>query len=210
MRVRAVAPTVVPMAEQAHGAKESAMSHAANAPSLSFSHVGIYVRDIALMEDFYRRVMGFIVTDRGSLPPVELVFLSRDPAEHHQLVLASGRPEEVPFNVINQLSFRVADIAALRRFHDIVQGEAVSDLRPITHGNAISLYFRDPEGNRIEVFFDTPWYCLQPVRKPLDFSQTDTQIMARAEAVARSLPDFKPRAQWIAEMKARMQAGIHA
>ena len=41
-----------------------------------FSHVGIYVRDIAKMEDFYRRVMGFIVTDRGE-PVAELRPVSR-------------------------------------------------------------------------------------------------------------------------------------
>ena len=35
----------------------------------SFSHVGFHVRDIAKMEDFYKRVMGFIVTDRGEIAP---------------------------------------------------------------------------------------------------------------------------------------------
>ena len=61
----------------------------------SFSHVGFYVRDIARMEDFYRRVMGFFVTDRGQLDTprgrVDLVFLSRDPEEHHQIGRASCR-----------------------------------------------------------------------------------------------------------------------
>ena len=179
-------------------------------PAVAFSHLGFYVRDLARMEDFYRRVLGFTVTDRGNLGTVRLVFLSRDPEEHHQVVLASGKPEGMAFNPINQISFRVADVAALRRFHELLEGESITEVHPVTHGNAISLYFRDPEGNRIELFFDTPWYCEQPVREPVDFSCSDEEIMSRAETIARGLPNFKPRQEWVAEMRARMQAGVHA
>lgn len=179
-------------------------------PSVAFSHVGFYVHDLGVMEDFYSRVLGFTVTDRGELDTpkgrVNLVFLSRDPNEHHQIVLATGRPEGLAFNVINQLSFRVPDVAALRHFNNALQREKASELSPVTHGNAISLYFRDPEGNRIELFFDTPWYCAQPCREPVDFSKTDAQILQRAEEVARSLPGFKPRAQWSAELARKMNA----
>ena len=173
-------------------------------PSVAFSHVGFYVHDLAGMEDFYARVLGFTVTDRGELPTptghVGLVFLSRNPEEHHQLVLASGRPETLAFNVINQLSFRIRDLAALRHFARVLEAEEATDLMPVTHGNAISLYFRDPEGNRIELFFDTPWYCAQPCREAVDLSATDAQILARTEALARGLPGFKTRASWSAEL----------
>jgi catechol-2,3-dioxygenase len=176
-------------------------------PSLAFSHMGLYVRDLAAMEDFYSRVLGFTVTDRGNLGPVALVFLSRDPGEHHQIVLASGRPAEAHFNVVNQVSFRVPDVAALRHFHAAIATERVSDVAPVTHGNAISLYFRDPEGNRLELFVDTPWYCAQPCREPVDFSRSDAEILAETERIARALPGFKPRAAWMAELGARMGAG---
>ena len=167
------------------------MSVFASVPALSFSHVGFYVRDIALMEDFFRRVLGFIVTDRGNLGPVQLVFFSRDPEEHHQIVLASGRPDDLPFNLINQISFRLRGIAELRRFHQLLVEEQhasrISDMQPVTHGNAISIYFRDPEGNRMELFFDTPWYCEQPLREPIDFSRSDEQILAQCEAMAEDI-----------------------
>src|SRR4051812_28373768 len=114
--------------------------------SLRFSHIGLFVADLAAMEDFYSRVLGFTVTDRGRLPTpqgdVNLVFLSRDPGEHHQIVLASGRPDELPFNVVNQISFRVPDLATLRRFHEAIRPERVTEISPVTHGNAISVYFR--------------------------------------------------------------------
>jgi catechol 2,3-dioxygenase len=174
-------------------------------PDLRFSHFGFYVRDMAAMEAFYSGVLGLTVTDRGQLGPVELVFMSRDPEEHHQIVLASGRPAEAHFNPINQISFRVPDVAALRALSRRLRAAEAADLIAVTHGNAISIYFRDPEGNRLEVFFDTPWYCEQPLREPVDLEQPDDALMAQSEAVARARPGFKPRAQWVAEMRERMR-----
>ena len=180
-------------------------------PEVAFSHVGLFVHDLERMEGFYRRVLGFTVTDRGELPTpaggrVGLVFLSRDPSEHHQLVLATGRPSTVGFNVVNQISFRVRDLAALRRFHSVLEGERVRALAPVTHGNAISLYFHDPEGNRIELFFDTPWYCAQPVREPVDLDRSDADVLAETERLARSQPGFTTREAWMAELAGRMDA----
>ncbi|MBL8384655.1 MAG: VOC family protein [Burkholderiales bacterium] len=181
----------------------------------AFSHVGFHVRDLKKMEDFYTRVMGFIVTDRGNLMtprgPVDLVFLSRDPEEHHQVVLASGRPADNDYNLVNQLSFRVPGLAFLKALHQRLQREpGVTEILPATHGNAISVYFRDPEGTRIECFFDTPWYCDQPCREPVDMSLSDAAIMAHSEAIARASAKFQPREAWVAEMRRRMEAGIHA
>ena len=189
------------------------MSALPNGPS--FSHMGIYVRDVARMEDFYKRVMGFTVTDRGDLDtpkgPVYLVFLSRDPEEHHQIVLASGRAAGEHFNVLNQMSFRVPSLAWLRALHQTLVKEAgITEILPATHGNAVSLYFRDPEGTRIECFIDTPWHSEQPCREPVDFSQSEEAIMAQVERIARASKVFMPRDAWIAQMKHRMEHGIHA
>ena len=95
------------------------------APNLKFSHMGFATTNLAEMEDFYTRVLGFTVTDRGEvMGGMKLVFLSRDPEEHHQLVLVSGRPENLPENpyhpqfgsVINQISFKVASLEEGLRF----------------------------------------------------------------------------------------------
>ena len=169
-------------------------------PELSFSHMGIYVTDPARMEDFYTRVLGFAVTDRGKLETprgvVDLVFLSRDARDHHQIVLASGRPAGGGFNPINQISFRAADLAGLREMHRRVEREGVRELYPVSHGNAISVYFLDPEGNRIELFIDTPWYVEQPLRVPLDLSLSDAELWAWVERDARGRAGFKPVEVW--------------
>lgn len=173
--------------------------------ALSLSHLGIYVRNLERMGRFYKQALGFTETDSGLLGTVQLLFLSRDPNEHHQLVLASGRPEGPGFNLINQISLRVPDLATLRAVHARMQAEPdVSELVSVTHGNAISLYFRDPEGNRLEVFMDTPWYCEQPLREAIALDQSDEAILAQSEAMARSRPGFCSREQWQARMRARM------
>jgi catechol-2,3-dioxygenase len=173
-------------------------------PEFSFSHMGMFASDIARMEDFYTRVLGFAVTDRGKLGSTSLVFLSRDPREHHQIVLASGRPP-AGFNTINQISFRMADFAGLREMHRRLLAEKVAELAPVSHGNALSVYFKDPEGNRIELFVDTPWYVEQPVRVPMDMDLPDAEIWARAEREAKTLPGFRPVEEWRSEIRRRMK-----
>jgi catechol-2,3-dioxygenase len=173
--------------------------------ALSLSHLGIYVRDLDRMGRFYMQALGFTETDRGLLGSVQLLFLSRDPSEHHQLVLASGRPEGPGFNLINQISLRVPDLSTLRAVHARMQAEPdVSDLVSVTHGNAISLYLRDPEGNRLEIFMDTAWYCEQPLREAISLDQPDEAILAQSEAMARSRPGFCSREVWQARMRTRM------
>jgi catechol 2,3-dioxygenase len=173
--------------------------------ALRFSHMGFYVRDLERMAHFYKAVMCFTETDRGNLGPVQLVFLSRDPTEHHQLVLASGRPADLSFSMINQISMRAPDLATLRLVRDhALAFPGVSDMVCATHGNAVSIYFRDPEGNRLEVFMDTPWYCEQPLREPVDLDLSDAEVMARAEALARMRPHFQSRETWLAGMREKM------
>ena len=64
-------------------------------PTLSMSHVGLYVHDMDTMLDFYTRVMGFTETDRGLVRGAQIVFTSADPRDHHQVALIAGRPERL-------------------------------------------------------------------------------------------------------------------
>jgi catechol-2,3-dioxygenase len=175
---------------------------------LALSHIGLFVHDMPRMEDFYTRVMGFTVTDRGQLPgpsgPIDLVFTSRDPDEHHQIVLASGRPATPGFNIVNQLSLKADGLASLREMHRRFVAEGLAPIAPVTHGNAVSVYAPDPEGTRLEIYIDTPWYVSQPMRVPVDLSLDDQALMQHVQSHAQGLPGFKPRAEWRAQMAARM------
>jgi len=169
--------------------------------SLTLSHVGVFATDAKCMVEFYTRFLGFVVSDRGPNPNGEIVFLTRDPREHHQFVIASGRPADLPFNPVNQLSFRVDSLTTLRAMYVALKNEPVEILGPVTHGNALSVYFRDPEKNRVELLIDTPWYVPQPYRVPYDIMLPDAELWASIEKQVRAVPGFKPREQWIAEIE---------
>jgi len=173
-------------------------------PEVSFSHIGLFVIDMDRMADFYTRVLGFFVTDRGMLSGRRLTFLSRDPREHHQIVLSTGRHQDLHVKVINQISFRMASLSALQHFWRTLPNESVSDIDPIIHGNAWALYFRDPEGNRIELFVDSEWYIAQPIRHPLDLSMPEADIRRITYEFCRDKPGFKPIERWYDEMRELM------
>jgi catechol 2,3-dioxygenase len=179
-----------------------------SAVALRFSHFGIHVTDMARMVDFYSRTMGFVVTDRGELRDMSLTFLSRDPEEHHQIVLVTGRPKDAPFNVVNQISFRVDTLDDLRTLKKTAEAlPYAAGPRAVTHGNAWSLYFSDPEGNRIEAYLDSPWYVPQPLGETFDLDKDDATILAETEAFCRDKPGFKPQAERKAEMRALIAKG---
>jgi len=171
------------------------------------NHMGIYVRDLPRMEAFYTKALGLLVTDRGvpKLFPGELVFLSAVASRHHQLVLASGRPADANFSVVMQLSFSVKSLQILRDTMQKVRDCGVEDLRTTNHGNSWSCYFKDPEGNMIEVYMDTPFYVAQPFAAPIDLSAPDETILSETEQLCRRDPSFQYREDWEKGMRRRLQ-----
>jgi catechol-2,3-dioxygenase len=173
--------------------------------SLTLSHVGVFVTDMPRMVDFYSGFLGFAVSDRGETSNGgEIVFLTRDPREHHQLVLASGRPADLQYNIVNQLSFRVDSLDTLRELQRGLKHEHATELGPITHGNALSVYLHDPEKNRVELLIDTPWYVPQPCRVAVDLLLPDNELWADIERKVRDMPGFKPQAEWKADIEKRI------
>ena len=178
-------------------------------PYTRLSHLGIAVRDMDRMIGFYRRVLGFMVSDRGPVRDQEYAYLSRDPAEHHQIVFATGRPQGTPTQIV-QLSLELASLADLRVMHDIVvKDPEAHDVSPRAHGVAWSLYFRDPEDNVIETFVPTPWYVPAPAVIPYDFSMSDEQIYEVVRRKVQEAPGYLTYREWQDRTAAKMrQAGV--
>lgn len=184
------------------------MSDESRTAPIRFGHFGLNCFDIGKMEAFYKRVFSFLVTDRGHVPDIDmqLVFMTLEPTEHHQLILASGRKEgEIRSDAfigggmgsaINQISFELNGLAEMRRVRDRFAEFGVTNGSPINHGNAWALYIRDIEGNPIELYVDTPWYTPQPCGEPLDLSLADEEVYRLTEDLCRSRPGFEPVAEW--------------
>ena len=178
----------------------AATVEAGTAPRMKFSHLGLVVKDLEMMEDFYTRVLGFELTDKGTTGQgATMAFMTLDPDEHHQVFLVDGRPDELPENtvlpgvgpVLHHLSFRVGSLADLRSMHDRLKAVSDRNIRAVTHGVCWALYTTDPEGNQLEFFADTPWYVHQPCLKPIDFSRSDDELYRETEEMCQSLPGFQ-------------------
>ena len=171
-------------------------SAAKPAPNLKFTHMGLVVSDIEVMTRFYVDVLGFTVTDRGVFGSMDVVFMSRDPEEHHQIVLTTGRPATLPANTINpafgpsiqQISFKMGTLADLRDMKSRLEGSSATEITAATHGNAWSVYAHDPDGNYIEFYVDTDWYANQPFYVPLDLNKTDEEIVGQTSSAVRGQP----------------------
>ncbi len=177
-------------------------------PRPRFSHIGIHVHDIEAMVAFYTGTLGLEITDRGTLPlpgNPQIVFLSSDPEEHHQVALVEGRQDGgIEGGVLNQVSFHMESLAALRAMKLAAEKAGVARCMPISHGRGWSIYFPDPEGNGIECFVDTPWHVRQPVVDALDLSSSDEEILAQTEATYKEAPDFQPIETWKAALAQRL------
>ncbi|MEK7214490.1 MAG: VOC family protein [Chloroflexota bacterium] len=138
-------------------------------------HVGIHVTDLQRSREFYRDMVGLTITDedleRG------MVFMSARPEEeHHEFVLMRGREEG---KIVQQISFRCASLADVKAYHRLFLERQVPIRSVVSHGNAISIYFADPDGNQVEVYYTNPAYLnwRQPFIMPVDLSQPDEAIL---------------------------------
>jgi len=167
------------------------------------THAGIYADDLDTMRRFYVEVIGLIETDRGHGFTFnnDFVFMSANPGIHHQLILASGRKERAPRSTVNQLSFKVGTLAELRQMERRVRDWGITNIRPVSHGNAWSIYFDDPEGNGVEIYLDTPFHVAQPHADKLDLTKSDDEIVCWTEDVCRGDPTFTRIENWNAKMR---------
>jgi len=166
-----------------------------NFPNMLLSHIELYVQDIAQMECFFTKKLGFVVTDRGE-GKYGMVFLSRSPEEHHQIVLNPRQSHRLIESPLDHISFRVGSIAELRVFNTYLKDTAEVALQTVSHGTTWSLYFRDPENNRFEIFTDTPWYVHQPCKFVIDFDLSDEELIQFTKSKINQMPGYSIVSEW--------------
>jgi len=145
-------------------------------PSVTgLGHVGLYVEDMPKMVDFYSNFLGLKVTDVG-LP--RIVFMSARPdEEHHELALAQS--EDGQKTNAQQISFTVASLKDLKDFYAKIKERGLQVDRTVSHGNAFGCYFRDPEDNRVEVYWHTGVDFPQPYGDPIDLEAPDEVLLQK-------------------------------
>ena len=140
------------------------------------THVGLFVNDLQRSVSFYRDTLGLTVTDHDET--AQLVFLSSDPEdEHHMIVLCPGRDSPVEARHVQQVSFRCEALSDVIGFWKRFIDNKIKVLYTSTHGNAISCYFCDPDGNTLEVYWPTGLFARQGFLLGLDFNKPEADIL---------------------------------
>ena len=161
---------------------------------LTWSHAVLNVKDAPKMLDFYTNTLDFSISDRGPIAEdgPDIIFLSQNHNEHHQLALVATREDEGPSNALNHMAFRVQSFEDLQTLQSRLEALEQKFL-PLSHGNTLSFYFSDPEGNGLEVFWDTPWHVSQPSGAVWDNQMDEAAALAWVEETFGQDPQFGRR-----------------
>jgi catechol 2,3-dioxygenase-like lactoylglutathione lyase family enzyme len=175
---------------------------------LRWSHAVLYVRDLEAVIAFYRDVLGFQVSDRGPLDPnkpgLELAFLSQVGTDHHQIAFVPVRGEDASTN-LDHMAFRVESLGEVQAVAERVRADGrATNVHFINHGNAWSVYFKDPEGNGLEVFCDSPFGVRQPQAKPWDVKSNEAELRRQTVEQFRNEPGFVPIDEFYAAHRRRL------
>ncbi|MFP6709763.1 MAG: VOC family protein [Alphaproteobacteria bacterium] len=172
---------------------------------LKLSHAFINVVDVNKVVPFYTDILGFQITDRGHINgEIEAVFMSQDTDNHHQIALAGTLKDNNGLRNLGHVAFRMEKLDDLRALKKRLTSEGIAIGRELSHGNAWSLYFTDPEGNGVECFVDTPFHVSQPQGKPTDIELDDAELLDKTRDDFHQEPEFGPYADWQEAMRRKL------
>ena len=151
-------------------------------PSIArLGHVGIFCKDVEKQKHFYHDIIGLQITDED--PNLGMVFMSARPEEeHHEFLLCGGRNvDDRDAFLLQQVSFRCNELQDVIDYYKRLKENNVQFDMVVSHGNAVGAYFRDPEGNRLEIYWGTGLKARQPYLQRVDLTQDPDTIMKQIE-----------------------------
>ncbi len=114
-----------------------------------FAHYVLRSRDMAASVQWYETVLGMEIVHQNPA----LTFLTYDD-EHHRLALVQidcdGQPVDKRLPGLDHVAYTLADLGALLGQYKRLKAHDILPVWPINHGLTTSLYYEDPDGNRVE------------------------------------------------------------
>ena len=122
-------------------------------------HVLLRVLDLERSKNFYSDVLGFRVLEED--PEHGGTFMALE-GQSHAIDLFPIRDAEAArrqtpgVRGLGHIAFRVDSEAALKDAHATLQKHGVEVTRSIDHVSQKSIYFNDPDGNTLEIYYELP------------------------------------------------------
>jgi catechol 2,3-dioxygenase-like lactoylglutathione lyase family enzyme len=119
-------------------------------------HLALNVRDLAAMKAFYTNLLGFAIEWE---PDPDNVYLSSgvDNLALHRSARTDAEPADAG-GTLDHLGLIVREADDVDRWATFLESRGVAlDAQPRTHRDgARSCYFRDPDGNRVQIIHHPP------------------------------------------------------
>lgn len=122
-------------------------------------HVLLRVADEEASKRFYRDVLGFRIAEED--PEHGGVFMTLGENFHTLDIAQHPAPESAPRPQRSQIglahiAFQVGSYVALREAYAHLLESGVEIMRATNHVNQRSIYFSDPDGNVLEIYYEMP------------------------------------------------------
>jgi catechol-2,3-dioxygenase len=117
-----------------------------------FAHIVLRVRQFDAVIDWYCTVLGARVVHKNAA----LAFLTYDD-EHHRLAIVNnpmGAPVDPGACGLEHFAFTYRTLGDLLETYVRLRAEGIEPYWCINHGPTTSMYYRDPDGNQIELQVD--------------------------------------------------------
>jgi catechol-2,3-dioxygenase len=118
-----------------------------------FAHIVLQTGQKSAMRDWYCTTLGAHVVFENDL----LCFITFD-EEHHRVALIQPPPGCEPRSPraagLNHSAFTFASLDELLERYTLLKSKGIEPRQPIQHGVTTSLYYRDPDGNFVEMQVD--------------------------------------------------------
>jgi catechol 2,3-dioxygenase-like lactoylglutathione lyase family enzyme len=160
-----------------------------------FAHAVLRTNKFKQMVDWYKTVLQANIVFENQM----LAFMTYDD-EHHRLAIAAfpGIEDRAPRAAgLDHLAYTYSSLGDLVATYERLKAAGITPAVPINHGLTLSMYYRDPDGNKVELQIDN-FATVEELKgffRSNDFSKNPIGVSFDPDELARQYHAGVPEAE---------------